>query len=242
MQPSTIPSMILRIDDSHVYRNSVADMTAITDENHVGLKFGRLTIKKIVHCKPNKKCEVICDCGKELVVVVSSLKTGNTKSCGCFNMERILQRNFKHGQSGGLQRKRTKEYICYVNMINRCTKPTDKAWEHYGGRGIKVCDRWLESFSNFFEDMGKCPESFSLHRSPNETANYEPKSCSWSDVKVQARDRSTTHYVLLDGVKMPIAEATEKLGCSHSRIGVTFKRKGTRIYLLGHEIVSLKQP
>ncbi len=230
------------VDTMHVWCLNVVHMTIITDENHAGLKFGRLTIKRIVPCKPNKKCVVVCDCGKELVVVVSSLKTGNTKSCGCFESEMLRKRNYKHGQSGGSNSKKTKEYVCYVNMVNRCTKPTDKAWENYGGRGIRVCDRWLESFSNFFEDMGKCPEGFSLHRSPNETANYEPSSCSWSDAKVQARDKTTTHYVLLDGIRMPIAEATDMLGCSHSQIGMTFKRKGTRISLLGHEIVSLKQP
>lgn len=89
----------------------------------------------------------------------------------------------KHGRSG------TPEHNAWKAMKRRCYLETDKAYKNYGGRGIIVCDRWLESFMNFYEDMGDRPsKNHSLDRINNE-GNYEASNCKWSTTKEQGRNK-----------------------------------------------------
>src|SRR5690606_32604787 len=98
-----------------------------------------------------------CDCGEELVVIGTSLRTGNTRSCGCLAREAVVSRNRKHGDAAR-SRKRV-EYIAWMNMRSRCYNPGNEHFSLYGGRGITVCDRWLTGengntgFECFLADM-----------------------------------------------------------------------------------------
>lgn len=80
------------------------------------------------------------------------------------------------------------EYATWLHIIQRTGNPNNKAYKHYGGRGIKMCDRWKESFSNFYEDMGKRPDGLTIERVNND-GDYEPSNCIWADRLTQARNR-----------------------------------------------------
>jgi hypothetical protein len=95
--------------------------------------------------------------------------------------------NTKHGYGSRWTRNPT--YQAWLNMKKRCTKPNCKDWEYYGGRGIKVCERWLHSFENFLEDVGERPEGRSLDRYPNNDGNYEPGNVRWATRSEQMSNR-----------------------------------------------------
>lgn len=149
-------------------------------------RFGRLTVMEQV---PHEKKEVtkwrcICDCGKETIVIGHSLKTGNTQSCGCLNKETTTK---THGHTVG--GKFTPEYSSWAAMLTRCTNPNSMHYYRYGGRGIKVSERWLHSFETFLEDMGSRPKGrYSIERKNNE-GNYEPGNCFWATDRQQTRNR-----------------------------------------------------
>jgi len=121
-----------------------------------------------------------CDCGKSTYVSTGNLKSGNTKSCGCLNREKGSKKRIKHGMA------RTRIYKVWFAMKNRCQNPNVWNYERYGGRGIRVCDRW-QNFINFWFDMGDRPEGTTLDRKDNE-GNYEPGNCRWATPKEQQQN------------------------------------------------------
>jgi hypothetical protein len=163
-----------------------------------GMKFNRLTIVKEVepHIWKNikiRKFECLCDCGNQINVLLNDLRTDDTKSCGCFHSEIISERNknkidklnpnFKHGLTY------TNEYYIWKAMKQRCYNPKHKSWKNYGNRGIKICDRWLNSFQNFLEDMGTKPApEYSIDRINND-GNYEPSNCKWATKSEQNNNK-----------------------------------------------------
>ena len=153
-----------------------------------GQKYGRLLIiseyKKFYYatCTEIWWCICRCDCGKTIHVRKGSLRTSNTSSCGCMKREMAAERTTKHGLCY------TKEYKAWQHMKDRCYNWNDKRYLDYGGRGIIVCDRWLNSFENFIDDMGFCPDGYSLDRI-NPNGNYEPSNCRWADKITQANNK-----------------------------------------------------
>lgn len=124
-----------------------------------------------------------CDCGQEIWVPVGNLQTGNSKSCGCTKPERIRIARTTHGQSNqrSTGRPATREYNSWTSMIARCLNTTNHKYPDYGGRGITVCRRWIDSFEAFYADMGPRPPNTTLDRFPNNaTGNYEPGNCRWA--------------------------------------------------------------
>lgn len=117
-----------------------------------------------------------CDCGKETIVPLGRVRGGNTKSCGCLKMTEIGERMLVHGHSRDRQASRT------LNQYNiakqKCFNPRYKSYAKFGGRGISMCERWVESFVNFLTDMGECPEGLMLRRF-NEEGDFEPGNCVW---------------------------------------------------------------
>jgi hypothetical protein len=148
-----------------------------------GLRFGKLVIvdeaDPIIKHRPPKNpnykirrflCR--CDCGTEKIITLTKLRTGNTKGCGCLRRP-PSQRT--HGDTGST------EYNSWKGMIERCENENGTAYRNYGGRGIKVCERWRNSYETFLADMGRKPtRQHSIDRYPNNDGDYEPRNCRWA--------------------------------------------------------------
>lgn len=109
------------------------------------------------------------------------------------------------------------EFISWDAMKQRCTNPAHKSFKNYGGRGIKVCDRWLESFEDFYADMGNRPAGTTLERDEVD-GNYEPGNCKWVTYKEQGNNRRNNRALTLEGVTMTMAEWAEKLSMSRQAL------------------------
>jgi hypothetical protein len=146
----------------------------------------------------------LCDCGVQKVVIGANLKKSKTRSCGC------IQKTHNKTLST--------EYRSWQMMKNRCCNPKYANWNIYGGRGITVCDRWLNSFENFVADMGLKPTpKHSIDRIDG-SGNYEPSNCRWANKKEQAENTSRNVFVKLNGETLTISDAARKIGIHQTKI------------------------
>jgi hypothetical protein len=144
------------------------------------------------------------------------MRTGNTRSCGCLYVEQARTMNLIHGRSHtpGV-------YSCWSNMMKRCRGVSDP---YYGGRGIKVCDRW-HSFENFLADMGERPVGQTIERIDND-GDYEPSNCRWATRKEQSRNQRKNILVTLNGETLCLSEWAERLNINVGTVRSRIKRYG----------------
>ncbi|CAN7498169.1 hypothetical protein [Mesorhizobium caraganae] len=186
--------------------------------------FGRFTVIRQVENdlrnRPQQLCR--CECGNERLVLNNSLKTGNSRSCGCFARERAAATQYRHGGKG------TPLWRVWRGIRNRCENPTNSDFLHYGGRGIMVCAEWHDlaffrdwAVANGWEDRSHLPrsEQLTIDRIDND-GPYSPENCRWATRSTQGRNRRSNRAVRRSDGKTygTIVAAAEDVGISYGEI------------------------
>jgi len=177
------------------------------------IRFGKLiAIKEVGKNKSNQYMwECLCDCGKKSIVSSSNLVRNNTKSCGCFGDSYLANKTRTHGMSS------TRMFKIWVGIRKRCTNKKCIAFKDYGGRGIKVCERW-QDFNNFYLDMkNSYSDKLTLDRIDT-NGDYEPSNCRWATNKMQSNNRRNNVFINLNGVVKTVSEWADLSGVSSKRI------------------------
>lgn len=183
--------------------------------NRTGLRYGRLVALR--HTKYDGRIRWLCrcDCGNETWVVSDAL-CGKTQSCGCLQRERASAANSTHGYSRPGRVSPT--YLAWLGAKGRCENPNDSHFALYGGRGIKMCAAWANSFEEFLSHMGDRPGvGMSLDRI-DVNGNYEPGNCRWATVQEQADNRRRTIWVEYQGRKLTLKGFAAARGVSYKAL------------------------
>ena len=178
-----------------------------------GCRFGRLTVLKRaddqISASGRKRAmwECKCDCGNTTVVSGDALRAGRTTSCGCYRHDYLVAKQTIHGETD------SRLYAIWCAMKNRCNNPNVKAYPNYGGRGIKICDEWTNSFSSFSEwaYQNGYAEDLSIDRIDN-NGNYEPDNCRWVTDAAQASNRRTNRLYTINGETHTLTQWAEIKG------------------------------
>ena len=202
-----------------------------------GIKFGKLIVIKETE-KRNKNgsvyCLCKCECGNEIEIAKNSLISGNTKSCGCYLKEKRKQyiSNYLHGES------KTRLHTIWCEMKRRCYCKTDKAYNNYGGRGIKVCEEWKNNYLCFKEWAinNDYKENLTIDRINND-GDYEPNNCRWINKKQQANNRRTNIKIRYKNKEYTLKQLAELLQIKYSKIYWAYKNNS--LYKYGIEIEEL---
>lgn len=177
----------------------------------VGVRFGRLVaISEAGKGSNGFKYLFKCDCGNEKIISGPIVRSGKASSCGCLRSERTAKKNLTHGKVD------TPEYQSWQAMKNRCLNPNQSAYKNYGGRGITICDKWIE-FAGFAEDMGERPEGCSLERIDN-SKGYSKDNCVWATIKSQNRNTRQNKYLTYNGVTLCMKDWSIKTGIPYPTI------------------------
>lgn len=172
-----------------------------------GMRFHRLRVisRAKTHAK-NALWHCVCDCGVNTQSFGFALRNGEAKSCGCYSTDILRKNAFKHGLTKG------PEWTSWSDMKSRCLNKKNIRYASYGGRGIKICKRWVHSFESFLKDMGPKPSrEYTLERVNND-GNYEPKNCRWATRQEQNRNTQRNLWVVYRGKRMAMVEAIEAAG------------------------------
>ena len=175
-----------------------------------GKRFGRLTVLEFVpNDKPHSYWKCKCDCGNIVITNAQSLKSADTKSCGCWQREMTIVKKTKYGES------RTRLYQVWNKMKYRCNNSNATGYKNYGGRGISVCEEWEKDFNAFKEWALKngYNDNLTIDRI-DVNCNYTPVNCRFVDKATQSKNRRNNIVVDFQGKKMCLAEAAKLSGIS----------------------------
>lgn len=196
-----------------------------------GNRYGRLLVLESIP-ERNKNRNVLwrcrCDCGNIIVVPTAYLINGNTKSCGCLQIDNTIKASLKHGfvVGGNIE----KLYHIWIGMKQRCSNPKCKEYKNYGGRGITVCDEWANDYATFRQwaysngyDETKTKKECSIDRIDN-NKGYNPNNCRWADSHTQANNTSKNVYLTWNNTTHTISEWSSIVGINHQTIRCRLKR------------------
>lgn len=192
-------------------------MTAYQDLT--GQRFGRL-VAIAPGGKGERGCTLwrcICDCGNIKNFRSGNLKNKHTRSCGCLKVELAGNQGKTHGMSG------TKTYGIWRSIKTRCLDSNSPYYHYYGGRGITICDRWIESFENFLADMGEAPEGLSIDRI-NNNGSYEPGNCRWATALEQAENRNSAVLITFKSQTQSQSNWEKELGFKRGTLAMRLSR------------------
>lgn len=194
-------------------------------EDYIGSKYGKLTIVSYDTKKgSNHYVNCKCDCGNTKSISLYSVKSGRTKSCGCIRKE-LFKKNKKdkkdlttHGQTG------TRLYSIHRSMKNRCYRKNNNSYHSYGGKGIKICDEWLDDFMNFYNwayDNGY-DDTLTIDRTDN-NGNYEPNNCRWVTKAEQHNNTSRNINITYNGETKTLKQWSESVGINYPSLMSRYK-------------------
>jgi len=179
--------------------------------------FSRLTVQDCVVLDQQTYWYCTCSCGNEQYVRSASLRSGKTKSCGCLQKESAAKHIVTTKKHSTHKLSDSNEHAIWQAMKQRCHNPNNRQYKNYGGRGIYVCDRWKESFENFYSDMGPKPQGLTLDRIDN-NGPYTPENCHWTTPKEQARNLRKNRIVTYKGRTLPLVTLCDELNLKHKPI------------------------
>jgi hypothetical protein len=210
---STLSCSCLRSETS---KNKSIDLT-----NHT---YNRITVVSLDHRKKNKLYWLCrCECGNNLIIDSSHLRSSHTKSCGCYKLETTILRTEKHRMC------KSPEYYSWGAIKNRCLNKKNPAYCNYGGRGITMFTDWIDSFESFFSYVGNRPSSkHSIDRIEN-NGNYEPGNVKWSTKKEQANNRRSSQFFIFMNESKTLSEWSETTGISYDVIRQRINKYGWSI-------------
>jgi hypothetical protein len=176
-------------------------MVAHNAINLTGHIYNRLTVIKLhKQDEKHKYWECRCQCGNIKIIEGSKLRSGHTKSCGCYKVEQSGKQSITHGKSY------SSEYGTWNSMKQRCLNVNDPAYKDYGGRGVTIYQEWIDSFKSFYAYVGNKPsQKHSIDRIDN-NGNYEPGNVRWALPIIQANNRRKNHYIEFNGQTKTISE------------------------------------
>ena len=186
-----------------------------------GMTFGRLVVRSYTGNDKHKNAMwlCLCSCGAEKIINGSSLRSGNTNSCGCLHKELASSQTTERLTTHGMHN--TPTYYSWTNMKTRCNNANFEQSKDYSGRGIAICDKW-KTFAGFFADMGVKPVGTSLDRIDN-NKGYSKDNCRWATVNEQANNKRNT--VMWEGKSL--YEWQQETGMNYYTMYSRIKRYGS---------------
>lgn len=196
---------------------------------NIGSKYGKLTVLEYANKKRQNGARIykcMCECGRITYADVYSLRNGNTKSCGC------LANN-----QGGKSVINKRLHHCWCDMRSRCYNENNKAYKHYGERGIKVCDDWLTNFKTFYDWSMKngYSDNLTLDRI-YVNRNYSPDNCRWVDWETQRNNKRTTIKITINNITRSLKQWCNMLGLNYSMVYSRY-RAGKNIIAFLEEVI-----
>lgn len=230
-----IPNVLLYSSLCYNYLMKLISRIPPSIEPYINKKMGKLLIQTSYYCPDNKRyyAECLCDCGKSKTIRFDSVKSGAVVSCGCYSSEitsrRLSETNTTHGMSG------TSIYNRWIDIRMRCNNQGDEGYDFYGGRGVRVCQRWNESFEAFYEDVGNIGSQQTIDRI-NNNGHYscgkcdECKTHGWTfnvrlvPMSKQNRNRRSNINVTMKGRTMVLGDWAKELGVNPKTVYTRISR------------------
>jgi hypothetical protein len=176
----------------------------------IGKKYNLITIKNIIPVGRGRSAECVCDCGKEFIFHrIDKILLGKQKSCGCLS--------FKHGLT------KSKEYVSWRKMKERCKGLDDVHKRCYKDKGVIVCERWVNSFENFIEDMGFAPSPKHTVDRIDSNGNYEPSNCRWATKEIQSKNCTSNVWIEYKNEKLILKDWCKKYRLEYSTVSKFIK-------------------